>query len=179
MNELRSIDLVLELFSSLIDCNNMFTKLPRVLLSLMVYSVIFMTFSLTLVKIFFAPWEHYMRRRGLNAIAMLQHGHSTCELSNLLGISQSTCFRICKECVPHVEPSNLVWLSWLVLGEGWRISMTSSSCDSNNRTCRWWIFCALFYDFMWHELHLQDEGEDDTSLVYRHSSRRGSWRSIE
>jgi hypothetical protein len=83
-------------------------------------------------------------------------------------ISQSTCSKICRGCVPHVEPlrggpprsitlaqqqacvrtitivglnnvvdlrntlseeSNVVicWLR-LVLGEGWRISITSSSC---------------------------------------------------
>ena len=29
----------------------------------------------------------------------------TCEVSKLLGISQFTCSRICRECVPHVEPS--------------------------------------------------------------------------
>jgi predicted transcriptional regulator len=40
----------------------------------------------------------------LNDLDMLEHGHSTHEVSNLLGISQSTCSRICREYVPHVEP---------------------------------------------------------------------------
>ena len=39
------------------------------------------------------------------AIALLQHGRSICEVSKLLGTSQSTCSTICRECVPHVEPS--------------------------------------------------------------------------
>ena len=30
-----------------------------------------------------------------------------------------------------------------VLGEEWRISITSSSCESHNKTCRWWCnFCV-------------------------------------
>ena len=57
---------------------------------------------------------------------MLQHGHSTCEMSNLLGISQSTCFRIHIECDPHVEPSILVRWLCLMLGERRGISITSS-----------------------------------------------------
>ena len=40
-----------------------------------------------------------------NSIAMLQHGLSTCEVSKLLGISQSTCSRIHREFVPHVMHS--------------------------------------------------------------------------
>ena len=40
----------------------------------------------------------------MNDLDMLEHGHSTHEVSNLLGISQSTCSRICREYVPHVEP---------------------------------------------------------------------------
>ena len=36
---------------------------------------------------------------------MLQHGHSTHEVSKLLGASQFTCSRICRECVPYMEPS--------------------------------------------------------------------------
>jgi DNA-directed RNA polymerase specialized sigma subunit len=43
--------------------------------------------------------------KRFSAIAILQHGRSTCEVSKLLGISQSTCSRIRRECVPHVEPS--------------------------------------------------------------------------
>jgi transposase len=43
--------------------------------------------------------------KRLNAIALLQHGHSTREVSKMLGISQSTCSRICRVCVPYVEPS--------------------------------------------------------------------------
>ena len=45
------------------------------------------------------------KEKRLNAIAMLQHGLSTCEVSKLLGISQSTCSRIRRECVPHVAPA--------------------------------------------------------------------------
>ena len=40
------------------------------------------------------------KEKRLNAIALLQHGRSNC-----WGISQSTCYRIRKEYVPHVEPS--------------------------------------------------------------------------
>ena len=36
---------------------------------------------------------------------MIHHGHITLEVSKLLGISQSTCYRTCRECVSHVEPS--------------------------------------------------------------------------
>ena len=43
--------------------------------------------------------------KRLNAIALLQYGRSTREVSKLLGISQSTCSRICRECVPYREPS--------------------------------------------------------------------------
>ena len=46
-----------------------------------------------------------LEENRLNAIAMLQHGRSTCVVSKLLGISQSTCSRIRKTCVTHVEPS--------------------------------------------------------------------------
>ena len=41
----------------------------------------------------------------VNAIALLQHGCSTHEVPKLLGIFQSTCSRIHRECVRHVEPS--------------------------------------------------------------------------
>ena len=41
----------------------------------------------------------------LNAIALLQHGRSTREVSKLLGISQSTRSRIYRECVPYAEPA--------------------------------------------------------------------------
>jgi hypothetical protein len=50
-------------------------------------------------------WFSLPEEKRLNAIALLQHGHSTREVSKLLGISQSTCSRICRDCVPHVEPS--------------------------------------------------------------------------
>ena len=43
--------------------------------------------------------------KWLNAIAMLQHGRSTHQVSKFLGIYESTCSRICNECLPHVEPS--------------------------------------------------------------------------
>jgi DNA-directed RNA polymerase specialized sigma subunit len=42
-------------------------------------------------------------KKRLNAIAMLQQGRSTQEVSKLLGISQSTCSRIHTKYVPHVE----------------------------------------------------------------------------
>ena len=41
----------------------------------------------------------------MNAIALLHHGCSTHEMPKLLGTSQSTCSRIHRECVPHLEPS--------------------------------------------------------------------------
>src|SRR4051794_37598634 len=41
--------------------------------------------------------------KRLSAIALLQNGCSTCEVSKLLGISQSTCSRIHREYAPHVE----------------------------------------------------------------------------
>ena len=44
-------------------------------------------------------------KKRLNATTLLQHGCSTHDVSKLLGISQSTCSRICRESVPHVEPS--------------------------------------------------------------------------
>ena len=43
------------------------------------------------------------KEKRLNAIALLQHGRSTCEVSKLVSISQFTCSRICRECAPHVE----------------------------------------------------------------------------
>ena len=46
-----------------------------------------------------------LEEKRFNATTMLQHGHSTCEVSKLLGISQSTCSRIRRERVPCVEPS--------------------------------------------------------------------------
>ena len=39
----------------------------------------------------------------MNAIALLQYGRSTCEVSKFLGISQSTCSRIQREYASHVE----------------------------------------------------------------------------
>ena len=45
-------------------------------------------------------------KKRLSAIAMLQQGRSSKqEVSNLLGVSQSTCSRIHREYVPHVERS--------------------------------------------------------------------------
>jgi transposase len=46
-----------------------------------------------------------LEEKRLNVISLLQHGHSTREVSKLLGISQSTCFKIRRECVSHVESS--------------------------------------------------------------------------
>ena len=47
----------------------------------------------------------FHEEKRLNAIALLHHGRSTREVSKFLGISQSTRFRIHRECVPHMEPS--------------------------------------------------------------------------
>jgi hypothetical protein len=44
-------------------------------------------------------------KKSLNAIALMQHECSTHGVSKLLGISQSTCSRIRRECVPHVKLS--------------------------------------------------------------------------
>ena len=49
------------------------------------------------------PMRALLEETRFNAIALLQHGHSTCKVSKLVGISQSTCSRIHKECVPHEE----------------------------------------------------------------------------
>ena len=63
------------------------------------------TFPLTTVKVFFAH-ESITRGKVVECyIAMLQHGRSTREVSKFLGIFESTCSRIHRECVPHVEPS--------------------------------------------------------------------------
>ena len=51
------------------------------------------------------PMRALPEENRLNAIAMLQHGRSTCEVPKLLGISRSTCSRIHEERVPHVELS--------------------------------------------------------------------------
>ena len=57
-----------------------------------------------LVKVIISH-ESMPEEKRLNAMDMLQHRRSTHEASKLLGKSQSTCSRICRECVPHVEPS--------------------------------------------------------------------------
>ncbi len=49
--------------------------------------------------------ESIPKGEGVEAIVMLQHGRSTCEVSKLLGISQSTHSRIYRECVPYAEPA--------------------------------------------------------------------------
>ena len=61
-------------------------------------------FFITIVKVSLSM-RALREEKRLNAIALLQHGHSTREMSKLLGISQSTCSRICKVRVSHVEPS--------------------------------------------------------------------------
>lgn len=43
-----------------------------------------------------------LEEKRLDATTMLQHGHSTHDVSQLVGTSQCTC---CRECVPYVEPS--------------------------------------------------------------------------
>ena len=60
---------------------------------------------MTIVKVFVAHESSTKGEKRLNPIALLQHGHSTHEVSKLLGISQPTCFRIHRESVPQVEPS--------------------------------------------------------------------------
>ena len=56
--------------------------------------------SLAIVKVFFA---HESITNG-DEVKCYSHV-AACEVSKLLGISLSTCSRIRKECVPHVEPS--------------------------------------------------------------------------
>ena len=46
-----------------------------------------------------------LEKKRLNVLTLLQHGRSTCEVSKVLGISQSMCFNLCRECVPLVKPS--------------------------------------------------------------------------
>jgi transposase len=61
-------------------------------------------FSLTIAK-FSLPMRTLLKERRLNALALLQHGRITHEVSKLLGIFQSTCSRICREYVSCVESS--------------------------------------------------------------------------
>ena len=49
--------------------------------------------------------EALPEEKMLNVIAPLQHWRRTCEMSKLLGISQSTCSKIHREYILHVEPS--------------------------------------------------------------------------
>ena len=71
MNELRSIDSDLKLFTSLtFNCKNKFKTLLGVLLSLLVSNVVSKDISLTIVEVFFAH-ENILREKRLNVIALL------------------------------------------------------------------------------------------------------------
>ena len=106
LNEHRSIDLVLQHFHHL----SLFARMSSQrnlgsFLSLLVNGVVSYDIFSYNCEGFPLPMRALLEEKRLNAIALLNHGCSTREVSKLLGMSQCTCFRICKECVPHVGPS--------------------------------------------------------------------------
>ena len=58
-----------------------------------------------------------------------------------------------------------------MLGEAWRIHLQAYHVSQPIKHGGGAYLCVGLYDFPWHELHVQDRGEDDTNFVSYHSSR--------
>ena len=70
--------------------------------------------------------------------------------------------------------------SCLLLGEGWRISITSSLYESHIiKHGVGVILCVGLYDFLWHGLQVQDSGEVTKALYTNILQDHGVTKTIE
>jgi hypothetical protein len=100
---------------------------------------------------FSLPTRALQEEKRLKTMALLQHRRSQREVSKLLDICQSKCYRICKERVPRVEPSrkghprSITHAQWRACVRAITIGGLNNVVDVRNASIEWALECGSEY----------------------------------